>query len=91
MYVNIDKSRAIMFNYLVNFRPQFTSYESPIKLNGLDADKKYHIKETNLYPNTSSTINPETIYSGDFLMKIGINPEVSLQRTSVILEITEVQ
>lgn len=91
MYVNADKSKAIVFNYLVNYRPQLTTGEQPVKLNGLDADKKYRIQETNLYPNTSSWINSGTVYSGDFLMKVGINPEINTQRTSVILEVTEVK
>jgi alpha-galactosidase len=30
------------------------------------------------------------VFSGDFLMTVGVNPDVTLKRTSVILEITEV-
>ena len=90
-YVNEDKSRAIMFNYLHNFRFMQTATERPIKLNGLDPAKKYHIKEINLYPGTTSTIKTENVYSGDFLMSVGLNPDVNLKRTSVILEINEVK
>jgi alpha-galactosidase len=91
MYVNADKSRAIVFNYLVNNRQKITATERPVVLNGLDPQKKYSVKEINLYPGTKSTIATDKTYSGDFLMKAGINPDVTLQRTSVVLEIDEVK
>jgi len=89
MYVNDDKSRAVMFTYMHSTRFMESATEKPIKLNGLDATKKYKIKETNLYPGTVSSIDSERVYSGDFLMNIGINPAVNARRTSVVLEITE--
>jgi alpha-galactosidase len=91
MYVNNDKTKAVMFTYLHNYRFMETATERPIKLNGLDPVKKYRIKEINLYPETSSPVNAEQAYSGDFLMNVGFNPDVNLRRTSVVLEITEVK
>lgn len=90
MYVNEDKSKAIMFNYLVNNRVSFHTNIEPVRLDGLDGNKQYRVKEINLYPGSKSSINSEKIYSGDFLMKIGINPNINLRRTSVVLEVTEV-
>ncbi len=90
MYVKGDKTRAIVFNYLVNNRQLLITNEQPVKLAGLDPGKKYRIREINLYPETKSTINSNKTYSGDFLMKVGFNPDVSLRRTSVVLEVTEV-
>lgn len=89
MFVDGKKSRAIVFNYLVNKRFMLTATEEPIRLEGLDAHKKYHLKEINLFPGTRSRINPDKIYSGDFLMKVGVNPGLSLRRTSVLIEINE--
>ena len=89
MFVNAEKNRAIVFSYLVNNRYMMTATEEPILLDGLDANKKYHIKEINLFPGTLSRIKGEKLYSGDFLMKVGINPGISLRRTSVVLEINE--
>ncbi|MCX6206194.1 MAG: alpha-galactosidase [Bacteroidetes bacterium] len=91
MYVNNEKTKAIVFHYLVNNRQRITATERPIQLNGLDPNKKYSVKETNLYPYTKSTIDSTKIYSGDFLMNVGINPNITLQRTSVILEINEMK
>jgi alpha-galactosidase len=75
----------------VNNRFKITATERPVVLNGLDPRKKYTIKEINLFPGTTSSIAADKVYSGDFLMKAGINPNVSLKRTSVVLEINEMQ
>jgi alpha-galactosidase len=91
MYVNVNKSKAIVFNYLVNNRFKMTATQRPVVLNGLDPIKKYTVKEINLYPGTTSLIATDKEYTGDFLMKVGVNPNVTLQRTSVLLEINEVK
>ncbi len=91
MYVNQDKSKAIVFNYLVNNRFNITATKRPVVFNGLNPNKKYTVKEINLYPGVSSTIGTEKVFTGDFLMKVGFNPNVTLQRTSVVLEIVEVE
>jgi alpha-galactosidase len=85
-YVNEAKTTAIMFNYLVNYR-YGEGISMPIKLKGLDAGKQYKVKEINLYPGTKSGISEGKTYTGDFLMKVGINPKVNSGRTSVILQI----
>jgi alpha-galactosidase len=91
LYVNNDKSRAIVFNYLVNNRYMSTATTRPVVFAGLDANKKYRLKEVNVYPGKRSWINTEKVYSGDFLMKVGMNPNVNLRNTSVIIEVNEVK
>jgi len=59
-----------------------------IRLTGLDATKNYRIKEINLYPGTSSSLNASNVFGGDFLIKNGYNPDLNSQRSSVVLEIT---
>ncbi len=88
-YVSPDKSRAIMFTYLHNPRVMQTATPRPIRLSGLDPEKKYHVRELNLYPGKKSTIDPDHIYTGELLMNAGINPDVNQNRTSVVLEIAE--
>lgn len=88
MYVSPDKSEGIMFNYLSDWRYTTTATQRPIRLQGLDPDKFYSVKEVNLMGNAKSPINPEQVYSGDFLMKAGLNPSVNNSRTSVVLQIT---
>ena len=88
MFVNIDKTKAVVFNYVVTNRFNITYSPTPIRLTGLDASKKYRIQEINLYPGTTSTLNVSTIFSGDFLIKNGYNPDMNMQRTSVVLDVT---
>jgi alpha-galactosidase len=89
MYVDSTKSSAVMFNYLVNFRYD-QGTKTPVRLKGLDPAKQYRVEEINLYPGTQSTTNPQMIYSGDLLMKIGINPHIDAEHPSIVLKIFEV-
>jgi alpha-galactosidase len=89
VYVNENKSTAIMFNYLVNNRYDVKSIH-PIIIDGLDPKKTYKIAEVNLYPGTNSAIDNQTTYSGDLLMKVGFNPKLDSSHKSVVLKIEEV-
>lgn len=89
MYLNETKSSGVVFNYLVNNR-YGTGSKLPVLFKGLNPASQYKIVETNLYPGTQSTISVDTVYSGDFLMKVGFNPMVNASRKSVILLIEEV-
>ena len=89
MYVSKDQNNAIMFNLMVNNRVAITATALPVQLAGLDPAKKYRVRELNLYPGTSSPLDENKVYSGDFLMKVGINPQVNSRRQSVVLEINE--
>ncbi len=89
-YVNDANDTAIIFNYYMASTAT-TNINLPIKMIGLDANKKYKIEEINLYPGAHSPIDNTQIYSGDFLMRIGFNPEVNERRSSVMLKITAVR
>ncbi|RZK79198.1 MAG: alpha-galactosidase [Pedobacter sp.] len=90
LYLNANKTSGVIFNYLVNNRYDESS-KMPIRLKGLDGAKKYALKELNVYPGTTSTIDSAKSYTGDFLMKIGFNPNVNSSRTSVVLQIEEIK
>jgi alpha-galactosidase len=88
-YVNDAKDQAIVFNYYV--ATLFTNgVILPIKLKGLVPDQNYTIEEINLYPGTKSPMESNKVYTGDFLMKIGFNPEVNANRTSVVLRVKSI-
>ncbi len=89
VYLNGAKTHGVMMNYLVNNRYE-EGTKDPVLLKGLDAAKTYRIKEINLYGDQKSTIDASKVYSGDFLMTVGFNPEVNNSRTSVVLEIEAV-
>ncbi|MEJ7558886.1 MAG: alpha-galactosidase [Pedobacter sp.] len=90
LYLNVEKTSGVIFNYLVNNRYDESS-KSPIKFKGLNGDKRYSVKELNVYPGTNSMIDASKSYTGDFLMKIGFNPNVNSSRTSVVLQIDEIK
>jgi alpha-galactosidase len=91
MYVNEKQEKAVMFNYLVSNRFEFNFTFEPIKLKGLNPNKKYKIRELNLYPETKTSLDEAAVFTGDFLMSVGYNPDINLKRTSVVLEIMEVK
>ncbi|RKR05019.1 alpha-galactosidase [Flavobacterium sp. 90] len=89
MYVNENKTQSVLFSYTLH--PLTDPNYGLVKLEGLDASKKYSVKEINLMPQSKNTFEESgTIYSGDFLMKIGLKVSSSRQESSVVLEITDV-
>src|SRR5688572_8316733 len=88
MYVNENKDRAVLFNYFTT--PRRKDIFSRVPLQGLDAQRKYRIREINLFPKTKSS-NPENekILTGEYLMNIGLNlaPGRSTALSSNIFEI----
>lgn len=87
MYVDKSQQKAVLFNYLTNWRFVAEPNQRPIKLQGLDANKAYKITEVNLYNKQKSSIDSSKTYSGDYLMKVGINTSVNTSRSSVVLMI----
>jgi alpha-galactosidase len=88
-YMDAGQSSGVIFNYLVNNRYDQGSH-FPVLLKGLDAKRNYKIKEVNVYPGTSSSIDAEKVYSGEFLMEVGFNPDLKTSRNSVVLKIDAV-
>ena len=57
-----------------------------VKLQGLDAGKTYTVKETNLMPGKQSELECDgKQYSGDYLMKVGLNVFTAQDGTSHVL------
>ncbi len=87
MYVDENKSKAVLFAYTLETRMRdvFTA----VRLEGLDPQKKYTVRETNLMPGTKSAFyeNART-YTGDYLMNVGINVSSAKALTSAVFEIT---
>jgi alpha-galactosidase len=88
MYVDENQGHSVMFTYLVSNRYAAATTIDPIQLKGLDAKRNYQVKEINVYPGHTPAVS-EGIYSGDYLMSVGVNPRTDSRRTSVVLEITE--
>ena len=87
MYTDNSKQKAVLFAF--DIHPRYGEQTYPVRLDGLDADKKYKVEEINLIPGTSSSIeaNGKT-FSGDYLMKVGIPVFSTKENNSHVLEIT---
>jgi alpha-galactosidase len=89
MYVDNLQNNAVVFNYNLNTR--FGEQLDEVKLQGLDENKKYKIEEINLMPGSKpSTIYHDKIYSGDYLMKAGLqfNKGRPVPLSSIVLQLT---
>jgi alpha-galactosidase len=95
MYVSDAKNRAVLFGYTLNSR--YGETLNLVKLQGLDPAKTYKVQEINVsnegrrgpgMGGPGMSLSGRT-YTGDFLMKVGINVGSNTPLTSVVYEITE--
>lgn len=87
MYVNQDKTKSVVLSYTLH--PLTDPNYSLVRLEGLDPLMKYEVKEINLMPEAKNTFEASgNVFSGDFLMKVGLKISSARQESSVILEVT---
>ena len=86
-YVSKDQKKAVLFAYDVY--PRFQEKLINVKLQGLDLNKTYKVEEINLMPGVDSALksNGQT-YTGDYLMKVGIEVFGFAATQSHVLELT---
>ncbi|MDE6218268.1 MAG: GH36 C-terminal domain-containing protein, partial [Muribaculaceae bacterium] len=86
-YVDKSKNMAVLFAY--NLSPRFQEKLQAVKLQGLDPEKKYMVKEINLMPGTESKVAQDNkVYTGDYLMKVGLDVFSFQHNTSTVIEIS---
>ena len=85
-YVDTDRNKGVLFAY--NLSPRFKEKFPKVKLQGLDPMKNYLVREINLMPNTKSNFAQDgKTYSGDYLMKVGLDAFTYDHNTSMVIEI----
>jgi alpha-galactosidase len=86
-YVSKDLNKAVLFAYDVY--PRYQEKLMNVKLQGLDPNKTYKVEEINLMPGVDSALksNGQT-YTGDYLMKVGIEVFGFAATQSHVLELT---
>ena len=86
-YVSKDSNKAVLFAY--DIHPRFQEKLLAVKLQGLDPHKMYKVEEINLMPGTQSTLQANgKIYSGDYLMKVGLDVFGYASTQSRVVELT---
>jgi alpha-galactosidase len=87
MHVGETKDRAVLFAY--DIHPRFREKLIPVKLQGLDPMKTYIVKEINLMPGVESELSENgKTYTGDYLMKVGIDAFTADRLNSRVIEIS---
>lgn len=85
-YVDKSRSLAVLFAYDIN--PRYLEKLHPVRLKGLDPDARYLVNEINLMPGTSSSLPMNgRVLTGDYLMKVGLNPFTSSHYKSRVIEL----
>ena len=85
--VSDDRSHSIVFAY--DIHPRYGERLLNTRLQGLDADAKYRVKEICLMPGRQSWLScNDKVYTGDFLMKVGVKVTSANDLVSHIIEIT---
>lgn len=87
MYVSKDVKESVLFAYSLKYHGRTTYFET--KLKGLNPSKNYKIIELNKKPGGSSFSHEGAVFSGDYLMKVGIKLNIGSAFDSSILLITE--
>ena len=86
-YVDESEDMAVVFAYDIS--PRFKEKISRVKLQGLHPRKRYYVKEINLMPGVESSVpQHDKSYSGDYLMKVGLDLFSSKCNTSRVVEIS---
>jgi len=86
MYTSENKDKAYLYTY--NIFPKRENKMIPVKLQGLNPNTNYKIEEINLMPGGQSNLRANNkVFSGDYLMKIGLETFSSEHMSSRIIEI----
>ena len=85
-YVSKDKAHAVLFAY--NLHPRYKEPLTRVCLQGLDPNRQYTVTEINLMPNTQSAFDYNgQQFSGDYLMKVGLEVFDQKDGTSHVFEL----
>ena len=83
-YVSKDRQRAVLFAY--DLHPRNKEPLPRVRLQGLDATRTYTVRETNLMPGATSGLSCNgQQYTGDYLMKVGLDVLTANEGSSRVL------
>ncbi len=87
MTVGGDLSKAVVYTY--NIHPRMAENLYPVHLQGLDPNKMYKVEEINLMPGEKSRFRENgEVFSGDYLMKVGLRAFTTQHTHSRVFELT---
>ena len=87
MFVGKDKKNAVVFAF--DIHPRYAEKTLPVRLQGLESDRMYRVKEINLMPGSGSSLKDnDRVLSGEYLMTVGLKLFTTQQLNSRVIEIT---
>ncbi len=87
MYVDDTAGHAVIYTF--DMHPRYAEVVPAVRLKGLDATKNYRVKEINLMSGTRSTLESDgKVYSGDYLMNVGLRLLSSKHLQSHVIVLT---
>ncbi len=89
MYVAKDQDKAVLFTYDL-FPNRYTEKVFPVRLQGLDPHKMYKVEEINQEAGVEVVPweGDGEVFSGDYLMKVGLNLFTDRRENSRMIELT---
>lgn len=88
MYTSKGQDKAVL--YAFDIHPRYAEHLQPVRLAGLKPSAQYKVEEINLVPGSRSYLPANgKVYSGDYLMKVGLPLFSSRHTFSHVIEITE--
>lgn len=88
--VSKDRKSSVVFAYDMN--PRAVEQNVPVRLDGLDADAMYRIREINLMPGQNPSVRADgAVLSGRFLMTEGLELFSTSKLRSVVLELEMIE
>lgn len=86
MFVGKDRKKAVVFAF--NIYPRYGEKLLPIRLQGLDANQMYKVKEINLMPGAHSSLKGnDATFSGEYLMTVGLDVFAGQKLSSRVIEV----
>ena len=87
MYISKDKSKAVVFAF--DIHPRYGERLLPVRLQGLEANRMYKVKEINLMPGAWPSLGGnDQVYSGEYLMTVGLGLFTGQDLSSRIIEVS---
>lgn len=87
MFVGKDKKTAAVFAF--DIHPRYAEKTLPVRLQGLDINKMYRVKEINMMPGSNFSLKGnDQVFSGEYLMNVGLDLFTTQQLNSRLIEIT---
>ena len=87
MFVGKDKKTAAVFAF--DIHPRYAEKTLPVRLQGLDINKMYRVNQINMMPGSNSSLKGnDQVFSGEYLMNVGLDLFTTQQLNSRLIEIT---